>query len=228
MQADEAASRHAQSHLRRFAPVVWWGSLVEVHSAICRLHRDKEISDLHKQGAVARLRLLNRGWREILPDDQVRDLATQLLGTHSLRAADSLQLAASLIWCEQRPSKRSFICGDQRLAKAADSLGSRTLKSCPLNGISRLIFISSCNHRTSQRELVPLLFKDPVFLAARPTTSILIRARSVVQVHPGPPSQSPIITRLFSLFPFRGFPRKPDLSTICQLYDWSNGTTLRG
>jgi predicted nucleic acid-binding protein len=92
----EAASRHAQSHLRRFAPVVWWGSLVEVHSAICRLHRDEELSDLDKQGAVTRLRLLNRGWREILPDDQVRDLATQLLDTHSLRAADSLQLAASL------------------------------------------------------------------------------------------------------------------------------------
>jgi predicted nucleic acid-binding protein len=102
--------------------------LVEVHSAICRLHRDKEISDLDKQGAVARLRLLNRGWREILPDDQVRDLATQLLDTHSLRAADSLQLAASLIWCEQRPSKRNFICGDQRLAKAANSAGFSVLE----------------------------------------------------------------------------------------------------
>ncbi len=29
----------------------------------------------------------------------------------------------------------------------------------------------------------------------------LIRARSVVQVHPGPPSKSPVNTRLFSLFP---------------------------
>jgi len=102
--------------------------LVEVHSAICRLHRDKEISDLDKQGAVARLRLLNGGWREILPDDQVRDLATQLLDTHFLRAADSLQLAASLIWCEQRPSRRSFICGDQRLAKAAESAGFSVLQ----------------------------------------------------------------------------------------------------
>ena len=124
----EAASRHAQSHLRKFAPVVWWGSLVEVHSAICRLHRDREISDRDKQGAVARLRLLNRGWREILPDDQVRDLATQLLDTYTLRAADSLQLAASLTWCEQRPSKRSFICGDQRLAKAAESAGFSVLE----------------------------------------------------------------------------------------------------
>ena len=124
----EAASRHAQSQLRRFAPVVWWGSLVEIHSAICRLHRDREISDLDKQGAVARLRLLNRGWREILPDDQVRVLATQLLDTYSLRAVDSLQLAASLTWCEQRPSRRSFICGDQRLAKAADSAGFSVLE----------------------------------------------------------------------------------------------------
>lgn len=119
----EAASRHARFHLKRFAPVVWWGSLVEVHSAICRLHRDKEISDVDKQGAVARLRLLSRGWREVLPDDQVRDLAAQALDKYSLRAADSLQFAASLIWCEQRPSRRRFICGDHRLAKAADSAG---------------------------------------------------------------------------------------------------------
>jgi predicted nucleic acid-binding protein len=127
----EAASRHAQSQLRRFAPVVWWGSLIEVHSAICRLHRDKEITDLDKQGAVARLRLLSRGWREVLPDDQLRDLATQSLDKYSLRAADSVQLAASLTWCEQRPSRRSFICGDQRLAEAAESAGFSVLRVVP-------------------------------------------------------------------------------------------------
>src|SRR5437588_2146324 len=32
------------------------------------------------RSAVARLRLLNRGWREILPGDQVRDLATLIAG----------------------------------------------------------------------------------------------------------------------------------------------------
>jgi predicted nucleic acid-binding protein len=124
----EAGSRRAQSYLRRFAPVVWWGSLVEVHSAICRLHRDQEITDLDKQGATARLRLLSRGWREILPADQVRELATQSLNKYSLRAADSLQLASSLIWCEQRPSRRSFICGDHRLAEAAASAGFSVLE----------------------------------------------------------------------------------------------------
>ncbi len=124
----EAASRHAQSHLRRFAPAVWWGSLVEVHSAICRLYRDREISELDKQGAAARLQLLSRGWSEILPGDQVRELAMQSLDKYSLRAADSLQLAASLTWCEQRPSRRSFICGDHRLAEAAESAGFSVLE----------------------------------------------------------------------------------------------------
>ncbi len=124
----EAASRYAQSHLRRFAPVVWWGSLVEVYSAICRLHHKKDIADLDKKGAVARLRLLSRGWREILPGDQIRELATQSLDKYALRAADSLQLAASLIWCEQRPSRRTFICGDHLLSEAAKLAGFSVLE----------------------------------------------------------------------------------------------------
>src|SRR5229473_8323972 len=36
----------------------------------------------------------------------------------------------------------------------------------------------------------------------------LIRARSVVQVHPGPPFKSSVNTRLFSLFSFSGLSRK--------------------
>lgn len=124
----EAASRSAQSHLRRFAPVVWWGSFVEVYSAICRLHRDGEITDVHKQGAATRLRLLSRAWREILPGEQVRESAMRLLDEYPLRAADSLQLAASLTWCDQRPSKRKFICGDRRLSEAADAAGFSVLE----------------------------------------------------------------------------------------------------
>ena len=119
----ELASRTAQSQLRKFAPVVWWGSLVEVHSAICRLHRQKQITDVGRQGAMARLGLLSHGWREILPGDQLRELARELLDEYFLRAADSLQLAASLIWCEQRPARRNFLCGDQRLSHAARTLG---------------------------------------------------------------------------------------------------------
>ena len=56
---------------------------------------------------------------------------------------------------------------------------------------------------------VHVLSKESLPRGGGPTTSILIRARSVVQVHPGPPFKS-VNTRLFSLFPFSGTSlRKP-------------------
>jgi uncharacterized protein len=124
----EASSRQAQSHLRKWMPVVWWGSVIEVHSAIARLHRSGRLKDVEKQGALARLDLLSRGWREILPGDPLRDLANRLLDTHELRAADSLQLAAALTWCQQRPARRAFVCGDEHLSRAAESAGFSVLE----------------------------------------------------------------------------------------------------
>jgi predicted nucleic acid-binding protein len=129
----EAGSRQAQLYLRNFDPVAWWGTYVEVHSAICRLHREQVISDANKQGAIARLRLLSRGWREIFPDDQIRDLAAESLDKYVLRAADALQLAASLVWCQKRPSRRNFIGADRRLAQAAASAGFSVLEIPTVN-----------------------------------------------------------------------------------------------
>jgi predicted nucleic acid-binding protein len=119
----ESTSRQVRSHLRKFAPVVWWASAVEVHSAVARLHRSGAVNDMEKQGAVSRLALLRRGWREILPDDALRELASRLLDVYALRASDSLQLAAALTWCQQRPAQRRFISADQRLCDAAEVAG---------------------------------------------------------------------------------------------------------
>jgi|SRR5579864_2159328 len=119
----ENASRQAQTYLRRLVPVVWWGSTVEIYSAVSRLRRTGKLNDAGKKGALSRLEMLNRGWREILPTDALRDLATQMLEAYDLRAADSLQLAAAMTWCQQRPARRSFVCGDQRLSKAAETAG---------------------------------------------------------------------------------------------------------
>lgn len=119
----ERATAAAQSYLRRYALVVWWGSIVEVYSAICRLHRQKQLTDAEKQGATARLKFLTRAWREILPGDQIRESAAASLDRFELRAADAVQLAASLTWCDQRPRKRIFISSDHRLSAAARSAG---------------------------------------------------------------------------------------------------------
>jgi predicted nucleic acid-binding protein len=124
----EASSRQARSHLRSLNPVVWWGSMVEVHSAISRLHRAGKLKDADRKGALSRLDVLSRGWREVLPDDQLRDLARHLLDNYHLRAADSLQLAAALTWCQQRPSKRNFVGADQHLNKAAEAAGFSVLQ----------------------------------------------------------------------------------------------------
>jgi predicted nucleic acid-binding protein len=124
----EATSRQAQSLFRKFMPVVWWSSPIEIHSAIARLHRVAKLTDAEKQGAISRLELLCRGWREILPGDHVRDLAGRLLDIHELRSADSLQLAAALTWCQQHPAKRDFLCADQRLSKAATAAGFSVLE----------------------------------------------------------------------------------------------------
>ena len=120
---NEVTSRQAQAELRRVLPVVWWASGVEVHSAVARLHRLSKLKDLEKKGAIARLNVLSRAWREILPSDPLRELATQLLDIYDLRAADSLQLAAALSWCQRRPARRIFVCADQRLSKSAAAVG---------------------------------------------------------------------------------------------------------
>lgn len=119
----EDISPRARFWLRRLPPVVWWGSLIEVHGAICRLHRDNEISQPEKARAVARLELLSRGWREVLPGEQVRERAIDLLDRRFLRGADAVQLAASLTWCGEHPFGRSFVCRDKRLSEAARAEG---------------------------------------------------------------------------------------------------------
>jgi predicted nucleic acid-binding protein len=119
----ELMSRQAHSHLRKFLPVVWWESRVEVRSAIATLNRLRYLRDAEKQKAVGRLAILNRSWREILPADPIRELAGNLLDVHQLRAADSLQLAAALTWCQERPSGRTFISADQRLSREAAATG---------------------------------------------------------------------------------------------------------
>ena len=119
----ENNSRQARAYLGQFVPVVWWGTLVEVSGTICRAAREHRIGADEKKGAFERLHELRGGWREILPENELRELAAQLLEAHPLRAADSFQAAAALTWCRQRPAGRQFVSSDQRLLACASSLG---------------------------------------------------------------------------------------------------------
>lgn len=118
--ATGALGRLMQKHGRL---VVWWGTPVEVRGAFSRLVREGVMTEGGHQLALARLALLRRTWAEVTPTEKVRSLAEVLPGQYGIRAADSFQLAAAMVWCKERPRKRPFVCFDQRLTDAAERVG---------------------------------------------------------------------------------------------------------
>lgn len=102
---------------------VWWGSLVECHSAFARLRRDKLLKHGEEDQVRHLLSILAGTWTEIEPSEDIRHTASRLLFLHPLRAADSLQLAAALIWAGKTPKGHRFVCLDRRLRDAARKEG---------------------------------------------------------------------------------------------------------
>jgi hypothetical protein len=106
---------------------VWWGTPVEICSAISRQERAGHVTANEASEAFLALESLAEGWHEILPTTRVRKMAQRLLRVHPLRAADSLQLAAALTVTEGHSRSGSFVCLDDRLADAARREGLRVL-----------------------------------------------------------------------------------------------------
>jgi predicted nucleic acid-binding protein len=103
--------------------VVWWGTTVEARSALGRLYDEGSLTARGKQQALALLEALRQEWREMMPGDKVRGLAEGLPDAYGLRALDSFQLAAALVWCNEKPKNRLFVCNDAKLSVAAQTVG---------------------------------------------------------------------------------------------------------
>ncbi len=119
----QRTSPEAGKLLERYSPVVWWGAVAEIHSAVWRVVRSGEIDETRARQAIETSRWLQTVWQEIMPDELVREMACALLEKYPLRAADSLQLAAAMAWCGERPEGRKFLCSDRRLSEAARAAG---------------------------------------------------------------------------------------------------------
>jgi predicted nucleic acid-binding protein len=104
-------------------PVIWWVTPVECHSTLARVTRDKHLGRDDARRAVERLRSIRSRANEIAPSDDIRVRAIHLLGAHGLPAADALQLAAALAWCEGQPNGEVLVCTDRRLRDAAKQEG---------------------------------------------------------------------------------------------------------
>jgi predicted nucleic acid-binding protein len=99
--------------------LAWWGTPVEITSALARREREQLLEADEVASALAAARQLADSWHEIVPSDAVRRTAERLLRVHPLRAADSLQLAAALIGADHDPATLELVCLDARLTSAA-------------------------------------------------------------------------------------------------------------
>ena len=124
----QAKSAAAKQLYERHQVVVWWATPVEITSAVARLLRMKSIGPLDRSSALRIVSVLSETWSVIEPSTSLRARAQELVLTYDLRAGDSLQLAAALQWCGERPQGMKFLSADTRLFEAAmlsgfDALG---------------------------------------------------------------------------------------------------------
>jgi predicted nucleic acid-binding protein len=108
---------------RRHNVVVWWSTPVELGSALARLIRMGQLNPAEAARARRLGKSLAEVWAVIQPSDGIRHTATELVDRYELRAADALQLAAALGWCENAPQGRVFLTADQKLREAASLSG---------------------------------------------------------------------------------------------------------
>ena len=103
--------------------VVWWSTPVEIESALTRRKLGNQLDESNEERVRNRLKALSDAWVEMEPSYLLREMAKRLIRVHGLRSADSLQLAAALIACGNRPAGHHFLTGDQALKVAAGKEG---------------------------------------------------------------------------------------------------------
>lgn len=103
--------------------VVWWATIIECWSAISRLCREGYLTDEDENRVREILQILVASWTEIEPTAPVKQNAARLIKIHPLRAADSLQLAAAMVWAQGNPTDSEFVCLDERLRRAVNLEG---------------------------------------------------------------------------------------------------------
>ncbi|MDA2930537.1 PIN domain-containing protein, partial [Acidobacteria bacterium AH-259-O06] len=109
----EEQTSHCRSLLAQDTEmVVWLLTPLEVISALTRRLRQSSLKLPDFRRAKEQLVVLERAWSEVTSVESVRERARRLLETHSLRAADALQLAAAIIVSEDKPPQIPFVTLD--------------------------------------------------------------------------------------------------------------------
>jgi predicted nucleic acid-binding protein len=92
-------------------------------SGLARKEREGTLSLTDFDKAKKRLLTLASQWNEVQPLDQIKEIAERLLRNHDLRAADSMQLASALLFCQHKTNNLTFASLDSKLSLAANREG---------------------------------------------------------------------------------------------------------
>ena len=102
---------------------VWWSTPVEMISGLMRLMRMGEIGPDELLAGKQLAQTIATTWVSIQPSARIAEAACSLLESHPLGAADALQLAAAMEWCEGSQKGNVFLTFDKRLRAAAGLAG---------------------------------------------------------------------------------------------------------
>ncbi len=103
--------------------VAWWATQVEMMSGLTRLDRTGQIDHDRFLFGKRIAQEIARDWLSVGSTGSIAVVACSLLELHPLRAADAMQLAAALEWCEGKPQGNVFLTFDKRLREAAGLVG---------------------------------------------------------------------------------------------------------
>ena len=103
--------------------IVWMLSRVELLSSLARRKREEPRSESRLLAARRDLLSAWEQWSEVTSVEVVRRHAERVVETHSLRAADALQIGAALVASENIPATLEFVTLDRNLATAAEREG---------------------------------------------------------------------------------------------------------
>jgi len=117
---EEEDSIRREDQLRKDRQIlVWYGTCVELESALSRRVREGFLTQDQAVLARNKIGMLTASWLEVEPSPELRERAIRLLRVHPLRSGDAFQLAAALVVTQERPSGHIFLTSDTKLATAA-------------------------------------------------------------------------------------------------------------
>ena len=121
---DEDGSEQARRWVKDDGEItIWTLTPVEISSALWRRVREKSVGEDQARELERRSDRLAAQASVVMDVDAVKLQAKRLLRVHPIRAADSLQLAAAMLWAEGDPRDRLLHTFDGSLASAAQREG---------------------------------------------------------------------------------------------------------